>query len=383
MVASRRRPSRDPGRHPDHRVAVVAVTLISLALSLVAELPAAAASPAAIPMAAGQPWPPRTDIKRSDLRLLPGKLAELSDDGPHPGSAVEWWYVHVMDPKSRRVLVVVMASAPVSVTAAIWLPGTGAKVIAPDSLGKVTATARPGQLAVRSDAASLVWDKARRAFHLVMGGRFTQADIWFDRALPGPTGGPITFSGGQEFYWTAPVGTSYVKGWIKPPGSTQRVKVNDWRGYHDHNWAKLKVPGKPPGGNILPYGWQWAVVHEPDGTATALGGVVDEYGTWRGAVGRATPQGTFGCMTTLKLSDWRVSGLYSYPNTTTASCPSTLRATPQGLTGKGPGLNITFRVVDPFILDAGLLGITQSKVRTVPGSLGMIEHLRSPAGRFG
>jgi hypothetical protein len=82
-------------------------------------------------------------------------------------------------------------------------------------------------------------------------------------------------------------------------------------------------------------------------------------------------------MATIKLSDWRVSGLFSYPDTTTLSCPSSLLATPDGLVGKRPGLNRSFHVVDPFILDAGLLALPESLGRTVPGSLGLIEHIRT------
>ncbi|SNS70057.1 hypothetical protein [Actinomadura mexicana] len=34
-------------------------------------------------------------------------------------------------------------------------------------------------------------------------------------------------------------------------------------------------------------------------------------------------------------------------------------------------------MVDPFILDAGLLALPESLGRTVPGSLGLIEHIRT------
>ncbi|GAA0937552.1 hypothetical protein GCM10009550_04400 [Actinocorallia libanotica] len=56
-----------------------------------------AGSPAGRP-AAARDGLSLTDIKRSDLTLVPGKLAEPSDEeGPHPGSWAGWWYAHVMD----------------------------------------------------------------------------------------------------------------------------------------------------------------------------------------------------------------------------------------------------------------------------------------------
>ena len=60
----------------------------------------------------------------------------------------------------------------------------------PEPTLKVTATHQP---AVRSSAGSLVWDRARRAYHLKWTGTFAKADIWFDNALPGVTGGPIRY----------------------------------------------------------------------------------------------------------------------------------------------------------------------------------------------
>lgn len=354
------------------RRAAAALALGAAALVPVAAPPAAGAQAAPPPSGPGS-WIPHTDIARSDLTQVPGKLAEPSDDGPHPGSTTEWWYTHVMDPATHRTFIAMLFTAPVPTAVIFWYPEKGQKVVLPEPTAAVTAKPGPD---VDSSAGSLVWDAARRAYHLRWHGIFAKADIWFDRALPGVTGGPIRYDGGQTMYWSAPVATSRVRGWLQPPGSSSRVSVNGWRGYHDHNWGEFSVADQRYSG------WEWGVSHEPDGTATLLGGVVKGDGTWQGVVGRVTARATYGCMTSIELSDWRTSGLFSYPETTTLSCPSSLLATPQGLKGARPGLRTSFHVVDPFVLDAGLLALPESLGRTVPGSLGLIEHIRTLPSRL-
>jgi hypothetical protein len=253
-----------------------------------------------------------------------------------------------------------------------WYPEEGQKLVLPEPVATVTAKDGP---VVRSSAGDLVYDERRGAYHLTWHGLFAKADIWFDKALPGVTGGPIRYDGGQTMYWSAPVATSHVTGWLQPPGSS-RISVSGWRGYHDHNWGNFNVVDQRYSG------WEWGVSHEPDGTATLLGGVVKGDGTWQGVVGRVTRRETYGCMSTIKLSKWRVSGLFSYPETTTLTCPSSLLATPGGLKGERPGLNTAFHVVDPFILDVGVLALPESLGRTVPGSLGLIEHIRTLPARL-
>lgn len=340
---------------------------VLLALVLAVSLSAAAATrrPARADGGPGS-WIPHTDITRSDLTQVPGKLAEPSDDGPHPGSTTEWWYAHVMDPATHRTFIAMLFTAPVPTALIFWYPEKGQKLVLPEPALDVKAADGP---IVRSSAGDLVYDPAR-GYHLTWHGLFAKGDIWFDDAVPGVTGGPIRYDGDQTMYWSSPVATSRVTGWLEPPGSS-RIDVTGWRGYHDHNWGRFSVVDQRYSG------WEWGVSHEPDGTATLLGGVVKGDGTWQGVVGRATPGATYGCMATIELSDWRVSGLFSYPDTTTLSCPSSLLATPDGLIGKRPGLTRSFHVVDPFILDAGLLALPESLGRTVPGSLGLIEHIRT------
>ncbi|MBO2446357.1 hypothetical protein J4573_04595 [Actinomadura barringtoniae] len=360
-----------------HRKAIAVLTLVVAALAS-ATTPRAEARTSATTSRAGAQVSavrddpgsgiPHTDVKRSDLTPVPGKLAEPSDDGPHPGSTTEWWYSHVMDPATHRTFIAMLFTAPVPTGVIFWYPEKGQKLVLPEPVAEVKASAGP---TVTSSAGSLVYDKARGAYHLTWHGLFAKADIWFDHALPGVTGGPIRYDGDQTMYWSAPVGTSRVTGWVQPPGSSAPLNVNGWRGYHDHNWGKFSVIDQRYSG------WEWGVSHEPDGTATLLGGVVKGDGTWQGVVGRVTKRETYGCMSTVKLSDWKVSGLFSYPNTTRLTCPSSLLATPQGLKGKRPGLDKTFTVVDPFILDTGLLALPESLGRTVPGSLGLIEHIRT------
>ncbi|MDX6738323.1 hypothetical protein [Actinocorallia sp. A-T 12471] len=339
-----------------------------------------AAAAAAVLLAAlvpgqARPAPPRvpiTDVKRSDLTLVPGKLAEPSDDGPHPGSLTEWWYAHVIDPATRRTFIAMLFTAPVPTGLIFWYPEKGRKLAVPALTATVTAKAGP---VVESSAGSLVHDADAGMYRLRWHGGFAEADIWFTEAVPGVTGGPIEYDGGQTMYWSAPVATSKAKGWLKPPGTRERISVDGWRGYHDHNWGRFNVVDQRYAG------WEWGVSHEPDGSATLLGGVVKGDGTWQGVVGRATPEKTYGCMATLKLSDWKTHGLFTYPGTTNASCPSSLLATPEGLTGELPGVDVDFHVVDPFILDVGLLALPESLGRTGPGSLGLIEHIRTLAGR--
>ncbi|GAA3243164.1 hypothetical protein [Actinocorallia longicatena] len=340
---------------------------------LVAAVLAASLVPSALAAAATPTLDiPHTDITRSDLTQVPGKLAEPSDDGPHPGSTTEWWYVHVMDPATKRTFIAMLFTAPIPTALIFWYPEKGDKLVLPEPVLEVKASAGP---VVTSSAGSLVYDEARRTYHLKWHGLFASADIWFDNALPGVTGGPIRYDGDQEMYWSSPVATSVVTGWLKPPGS-KKISVTGWRGYHDHNWGRFSVIDQSYSG------WEWGVSHEPDGSATLLGGVVKGDGTWQGVVGRVTDTGTYGCMSTIRLSDWRVSGLFSYPETTRLTCPTSQLATPEGLTGTMPGLDRTFTVVDPFILDVGLLALPESLGRTVPGSLGLIEHIRTLPSRL-
>ncbi|QFG24231.1 hypothetical protein [Actinomadura sp. WMMB 499] len=357
-------------RHPAVRRAAAALALAVAALVPIAvtAAPAAASGPAR----ADGSWIPRTDIARSDLTQVPGKLAEPADDGPHPGSTTEWWYTHVMDPATRRTFIAMLFTDPVPTGVIFWYPEDGQKLVLPEPVLEVTAKDGP---VVESSAGSLVYDRGRGAYRLRWHGLFAEADIWFDNALPGVTGGPIRYDG-QTMYWTAPVATSRVNGWLRPPGSSARIDVSGWRGYHDHNWGDFNVLDQRYSG------WEWGVSHEPDGTATLLGGVVKGDGTWQGVVGRVTPEETYGCMTEIELSDWRVSGLFSYPRTTALNCDSSLLATPEGLVGERPGISTSFHVVDPFILDVGLLALPESLGRTVPGSLGLIEHIRTLRARL-
>jgi hypothetical protein len=359
-------------RHDTVRRNLAALLALVLAFTC---LVAAAGGPAARAADGADPgsWIPRTDITRSDLTQVPGKLAEPGDDGPHPGSATEWWYTHVMDPATKRTFIAMLFTEPVPTALIFWYPEKGQKLVLPEPAFDVTAADGP---VVRSSAGDLVYDEERGAYHLTWHGLFAKADIWFDNALPGVTGGPIEYDNGQTMYWTSPVATSHVNGWLQPPGSSSRISVNGWRGYHDHNWGDFNVLDQSYSG------WEWGVSHEPDGTATLLGGVVKGDGTWQGVVGRVTHEETYGCMSEIELSGWRVSGLFSYPETTTLTCDSSKLATPEGLIGERPGLQRSFHVTDPFILDVGLLALPESLGRTVPGSIGLIEHIRTLMARL-
>ena len=318
--------------------------------------------------------PPRTDITGSDLTQVPGHLALPSDDVAHPGSATEWWYVHLMDPVTERTFIALFFTAPVPITTIFYYPEDGQKLVLPvPATPAVASTVTPN---VRNSAGSITYDPAR-GYHFTFHASGFAVDAWLDRPVTGLTGGPIRYDGGQEMYWTAPVATSHPTGYLRTPDG-RTTNLAGWRGYHDHNWGSFNVLDQRYSG------WEWGVSHEPDGSATLLGGVVKGNGVWQGVIAHATPGEVLGCMATLELSDWAVYGLFSYPATERAHCDQSLKGTPTGWEPNPyPGLDHTFRVTDPFILDVGLLALPESVGKTVPGSIGLIEHIRTLPPRVG
>jgi hypothetical protein len=344
----------------------------------------ACAAAAALPAAAHAGSDPLTgpsDIRSSDLTPNPtAKVAEPSDDVMHKGSWIEWWYLHVMDPHSKRQWIGVITSAPTpavlglmqyadgksafSTARGIPMPAGGA------SLSKPAADGRPG---VRTDHAKLDYSTARKAYHLIVHRGF-KADIWYDGdPLPGATGTIDLENAGEWMGWTNPVATSTVHGWIQPPGGS-RIKVDGWRGYHDHNWGHFTMV------DSVADGWQWAMAHEPDGGASVLGGLVRRGGEWTGAIVDVRKSGTRVCSSSeMHLSDWTngftpLDGLtFSVPRTTQVTC--------------GPDepyhFSQTYHLTDTPSVDALLVGATvEAPTETVPGSFGMYEHVRTLAGRL-
>jgi len=313
--------------------------------------------------------PPPTDITGSDLTQVPGHLAQPADDVAHPGSATEWWYVHLMDPATERTFIALFFTSPAPITTMFYYPEEGQKLVLPvPATPTIASTVTPH---VRNSAGSITYDPARGTYHFLFNANGYKIDAWLDRPVTGLTGGPIRYDGGQDMYWTAPVATSHPTGYLRTPDG-RTTDLAGWRGYHDHNWGNFNVIDQRYSG------WEWGVSHEPDGSATLLGGVVKGNGVWQGVIAHATPDGVIGCMSTLRLSNWRVSGLFSYPETENASCEEGKKGTPTGWEPEPyPGLDHTFTVTDPFILDVGLLALPESVGKTVPGSIGLIEHIRT------
>ncbi|MEV5551896.1 hypothetical protein AB0L35_38175 [Streptomyces sp. NPDC052309] len=295
-------------------------------------------------------------VADTSASTIPVRTATPADDVNHPGTATEWWYAEVSDPGTKQTFIVNFVARPTPSSIAFWYDANGNKT---HQLSLATPAVTTDQPSVSSSAGSLGYDSARGAYHLVYNANGYKADIWFDNALPGVTAGPINYDG-QWMSWTVPVGTSTVTGWVQPPGS-DRISVNGWRGYHDHNWGDFLLDSQSYSG------WEWGVSHENDGSATLYGGVVDGDGVWQGVLADVTPQGTSGCQTDISLSDWTSQDNFAYPATVGLNCRDN-SITPR-----------TFHVVGPHVVNVGTYTFTEAVTQTEPGSVGLNEHFRTLA----
>jgi hypothetical protein len=321
----------------------LAALVVLAVLAVLAVLLGGAVAPKAVADAATQP-------------VVPVRTATPADDVNHPGSTTEWWYAEVSDPVTQQTFIVDLNARPAPETVTFWYDAQGNKTSAVSATTKPVTTDLPS---VTSSAGRLAYDPFRRAYHLRYDANGYKADIWFDRALPGVTAGPMSYDG-QWMDWTVSVGTSTVTGWVQPPGSAP-ISVDGWRGYHDHNWGDFLL-------NSPAYtGWEWGVSHQSDGTASVYGGVLDGSGAWQGVLADITPRGTTACQAGVSLSDWSSYATYAYPATVGLSC----------LDGRLPAS--TFHVVGPYVLNAGTFAFTEAVSRTTPGSVGLTEHLRTAA----
>ncbi len=317
------------------------------------------------------PFPAGTPVSSSDLTPNPtGKIAEPGDDVAHPGVTTEWWYASFMDPASKRQFVIVIFNAPMPVIGAVEMYADGVRAV---DYAKVPAVGRHGGAhldglpGIRTDRGEISYDQDKRAYRVRVDSA-VRADVWLDRGqLPGVTGVIDAHHGGQWMGWTSPVATSTVRGWVQMPGGAP-VDITGWRGYHDHNWGNFTMFDQ------VVDGWEWGVSHEPDGGASIIGGIVRRGGQWVGSVTDVRPSGTRLCTSsTLELSGWTTTSTFALPHTITATC--------------GPAekhqFSKTFQLVDPVVADTGLLGMSfEAPYRTVPGSVGMFEHIRSLLARF-
>ncbi|MBJ8337852.1 hypothetical protein JGU71_03040 [Antrihabitans sp. YC3-6] len=346
--------------------------LVVVVASVLVFLANAAAAPAA-------PFPPATPNLSNDLTVNPSaKIAEPSDDVAHPGVWTEWWYVHLMDPASMRQIVVAIFNAPVPMVGGVFMYPDGAEPISlanglPSFSFPHTGAVLDGLPGVRTNLGALNFDVAAGAYHLALTAPF-DIDVWLDgNPLPGATGRIDLKNAGEWMGWTSPVATSTARGSFGLPGAG-RVDVTGWRGYHDHNWGNFTMIDQAADG------WEWAVSHEPDGGAALLGGLVRRGGEWTGSITDVRPSGTRVCSSSiLEVSEWTDrpdflhGSTFSVPGKVTATC--------------GPNephqFSKTFYVTDPIVADAGILALTlEAPYHTVPGSFGMLEHVRSLLARI-
>ena len=217
------------------------------------------------------------------------------------------------------------------------------------------------------------FDPVPNAYHVRIASTF-DVDVWLDRGqLPGATGRIDLRNQGHWMGWTSPVATSTVTGTVRFMGGAP-IDVTGWRGYHDHNWGNFTMFDQ------VADWWEWGVSHEPDGGASIIGGLVRRGGEWTGSVVDVRPSGTRVCTSSqLDLTDWTsgpdlLSGAsFALPGTITATC--------------GPAeqhrFAKTFHLTEPVVADFGPLAMSlEAPYTTVPGSVGMFEHIRSLVARI-
>ena len=293
---------------------------------------------------------------------VPTTVATPADDVSHPGSQTtsEWWYVEVSDPHSSQTFIVSLLQLPQTNASDFWYDASGKKVNNLNSLSSFTSSSTYPP-AVETSAGSLVYVPGLHEYHFVYDNPNDgyQADIWFHSAKPGVTIGPDAISGGQTMFWTNPVLTSSVSGWINIPNYGQ-ISVDGWRGYHDHNWGNFNLV------NQNWRGWEWGVSHNPDGSGTAMFSVVNADGTYAGEAIHATSGGTTFCNANYTASNWTQNNTEWFPQTVVQNCPG------------APYFNDTWTVTQPFVLNTfGIFLLDEGEGVTVPGSVGLIEHERT------
>ena len=293
---------------------------------------------------------------------VPTTVATPADDVSHPGSqtATEWWYVEASDPNSSQTFIVSLIQLPAMNASDFWYNRYGQKTNNMNSLSSLTSSAvYPPN--VQSSAGSLVYDTTQNMYHFVYNNSndHYQANFWFTNAKPGVTVGPDAVSGGQTMYWTNPVLTSTLSGWVYTPQNGY-VSVNGWRGYHDHNYGNFSLT------NLFWRGWEWGVSHNPDGSGTAMFSVVNADGTYAGESIHATSSGTTYCNANYTASNWTFSNFEAFPQTVVQKCVG------------APGWTDTWTVRQPYVLNTFFIFLLdEGEGGTVPGSVGLVEHGRT------
>lgn len=274
-------------------------------------------------------------------------VARPSDDVAHPASRTEWWYAHAMDPATGRTIIVTLFQAPLPVLGGFWYTPRAMKRWT--GLSLPAAHAGPGT-ALQDGSISFVEATQTWQVRAQTGGYTISFNL--TSASPGITAGPLRF-GTDAMHWTVPVATSTANGFVITPEG-RRVEIRNWRGYHDHNWGPFSLESDQY------RGWEWAVVHEPDGHAALLGGVTANDGPFTGVLARISPKATTFCRTGATLSRWTTLAGFRFPQRVAAACDD---------------LSATFNVTRPLVAGLTTHALTESVATTVPGSLGLVEHL--------
>lgn len=323
--------------------------------------------------------PAATPPLRSDPTPREGWPAKPEDNRMH-GGMTEWWYWHVVDPKSKLQYVGGLLNKPTPAHFGVLQYGRQKQPLAIDRRAPIpmstSLAVRPkndGLPGVRTGGASLNHDPVANTWHLKVTTGF-KADIWFDGWVPGVTG-TIPLGTRRWMGWTSAVATSTARGWIQPPGG-KRIDVSGWRGYTDHNWGDFNMFDNSTGG------WEWGVVHEPDGGAKILGGLVERDGTWIGTAAAVKPgEAPKGCASTYMTQSDFYSGR-SYFTGQTFAMPGTVHIRCAALLEGYEGTEFTMKLLTPGVVDGGILAATaEAQYSTVPGSIGMYEHVRTLIGR--
>jgi len=275
------------------------------------------------------------------------------DDVAHPGSRTEWWYVHAMDPATGRTIVVTLFSAPLALASG-FLYTPEAMV---DWAGPTSARVHEGP-GVTTAAGSVRWDPARGAWLVEQDAEGYRVRLTLTDVVPGLTAGELEF-GDEAMSWTVQAATARADGEIVTPDG-ERIAVDGWRGYHDHNWGRFELESDQY------EGWEWAVAHEPGGRSALLGGIVGLDGRFRGVLARFGPDGARWCRPAVELSSWTVTDGFRYPSTVDAGCD---------------GDAVRFTVTRPYVAHLTSHALTESVARTAaPGSIGLVEHLARAGG---
>ncbi len=295
---------------------------------------------------------------------VPTAIATPADDVSHPGTATEWWYAEVSDPNSSQTFILSLIQLPQNNVSDFWYDKAGKKVNNQNSLSSFSSTSTYPPT-VKTSAGNLIYYTTAKAYHLTYNNTTDHysADIWFYGALPGVTVGPDYVSGGQTMFWTNPVLTSSVSGWVNIPNYGQ-ISVNGWRGYHDHNWGNFSLI------NQSWRGWEWGVSHNPDGSGAAMFSVVNADGTYAGETIHATATGTTFCNANYTASNWTFNNGEWFPLKVVQNCPAP------------PSYNDTWTVTQPFVLNSFAFLLDEGEGVTGPGSVGLIEHGRTAQFNF-